>query len=167
MLLEPNTAQAIAVTLHELATNAAKYGALSATEGQIEVKWSHTDGGLMLLWTETGGPPVKTPTRQGFGGKVIRGMIEQLKGRTRFDWRLCAKSPFRREIDPHVHRLAIDLHHHRDLNYRTSPHCGVRVPCSRPLTDMPLVLANGCFRGAKRKSKIEPTMSADGPFRRS
>ena len=87
VLLEPNTAQAVAVTLHELATNAAKYGALSATEGQIEVKWSHTDGWLMLLWTETGGPPVKTPTRQGFGGKVIRGMIEQLKGRTRFDWR--------------------------------------------------------------------------------
>ena len=41
----------------------------------------------MLLWTETGGPPVKTPTRQGFGGKVIKGMIDQLKGRTRFDWR--------------------------------------------------------------------------------
>jgi PAS domain S-box-containing protein len=49
VLLEPNTAQAIAVTLHELATNAAKYGALSATEGQIEVKWSHTDGLLILL----------------------------------------------------------------------------------------------------------------------
>ena len=88
VLLEPNSAQAIAVTLHELATNAAKYGALSATEGQIEVKWSHTaDGRLILLWTETGGPPVKTPTRQGFGGRVIKGMIEQLKGRTRFDWR--------------------------------------------------------------------------------
>jgi PAS domain S-box-containing protein len=88
VLLEPNSAQAIAVTLHELATNAAKYGALSATEGQIEVKWSHTaDGRLILLWTETGGPPVKTPTRQGFGGKVINAMIEQLKGTTRFDWR--------------------------------------------------------------------------------
>ena len=87
VLLEPNTAQAIAVTLHELATNAAKYGALSAPEGHIDVKWSHTDGLLILLWTETGGPPVKTPTRQGFGGKVIKGMIDQLKGRTRFDWR--------------------------------------------------------------------------------
>jgi PAS domain S-box-containing protein len=88
VLLEPNSAQAIAVTLHELVTNAAKYGALSATEGQIEVKWSHTaDGRLILRWTETGGPPVKTPTHKGFGGRVIKGMIEQLKGRTRFDWR--------------------------------------------------------------------------------
>ena len=85
VLLEPNSAQAIAVTLHELATNASKYGALSATEGQIEVKWSHTaDGWLILLWTETGGPPVKTPTRQGFGGRVIKGMIEQLKGQNAF-----------------------------------------------------------------------------------
>jgi PAS domain S-box-containing protein len=88
VLLEPNSAQAIAVTLHELATNAAKYGALSAAEGQIEVKWSHTaDGRLILSWTETGGPPVKTPTHQGFGGKVIKGMIGQLSGETRFDWR--------------------------------------------------------------------------------
>ena len=88
VLLEPNSAQVIAMTLHELATNAAKYGALSATEGQIEVKWSHTaDGRLTLLWTETGGPHVKPPTRQGFGGRIIKGMIEQLKGRTRFDWR--------------------------------------------------------------------------------
>ena len=75
------------MALQELATNAAKYGALSATEGHIDVKWSHTDGRLILLWIETGSPPVKTPTRQGFDGKVIKSMIEQLKGRTRFDWR--------------------------------------------------------------------------------
>ena len=79
---------ALGLIANELVTNAAKHGALSATEGQIEVKWSHTaDGRLILRWTETGGPSVKTPTHQGFGGRVIRGMIEQLKGRTRFDWR--------------------------------------------------------------------------------
>ena len=102
VLLEPNSAQAIAVTLHELATNAAKYGALSAAEGQVEVKWSHTaDGYLTLLWTETGGPPVKTPVHRGFGGKVIQGMIEQLKGkRISIGVRkgLFAKSLFRREL---------------------------------------------------------------------
>jgi Signal transduction histidine kinase len=73
VLLEPNSAQAIAVTLHELATNAAKYGALSATEGQVEVKWSHTaDGRLILLWTETGGPPVKAPTGQASAGRSLK-----------------------------------------------------------------------------------------------
>ena len=60
VLLEPDAAQAIAVTLHELATNAAKYGALSAAKGQIELKWSHkADGRLILRWTETGGPAVQ------------------------------------------------------------------------------------------------------------
>jgi HWE histidine kinase/PAS fold len=49
VLLEPNSARAIAVTLHELATNAVKYGALSATEGQIEVKWSHTPDRRLIL----------------------------------------------------------------------------------------------------------------------
>jgi PAS domain S-box-containing protein len=88
VLLEPNTAQAIAVTLHELATNAAKYGALSAPSGQIDLKWSHeTDGRLTLRWIEKGGPAVRTPTRQGFGRRIIERMIDQLKGRAHFDWR--------------------------------------------------------------------------------
>ena len=90
VLLEPDAAQAIAVTLHELATNAAKYGALSAAKGQIDLKWLHeADGRLILCWTEMGGPavPVQTPTRQGFGSRVIERMIGQLKGKTRFDWR--------------------------------------------------------------------------------
>ena len=88
ILLEPNTAQAIAVTLHELATNAAKYGALSLTNGHVDLKWSHdADGQLQMRWTETGGPKVQEPTRKGFGRRVIEQMIPQLKGKTRFDWR--------------------------------------------------------------------------------
>jgi PAS domain S-box-containing protein len=88
VLLETSAAQAVAVTLHELATNAVKYGALSVADGQIEFIWSHdADGQLNLRWTETGGPPVKAPTRTGFGGRIIEQMIAQLKGESRFDWR--------------------------------------------------------------------------------
>jgi PAS domain S-box-containing protein len=88
VLLEPNAAQAVAVTLHELATNAAKYGALSTADGQVELEWSHqTDGELCLRWTEAGGPAVPVPTRKGFGRRVIEQMIGQQKGKTRFDWR--------------------------------------------------------------------------------
>jgi PAS domain S-box-containing protein len=88
VLLEPNTAQAVAVALHELATNAAKYGALSTANGHVDVKWSEeASGRLNLRWIETGGPPVQPPTLRGFGGRVIEQMIGQLKGKTRFDWR--------------------------------------------------------------------------------
>ena len=67
ILLEPNTAQTIAITLHELATNAAKYGALSVPSGHVDLKWSHEgDGRLHMRWTETGGPKVQEPTRKGF-----------------------------------------------------------------------------------------------------
>jgi PAS domain S-box-containing protein len=88
VLLEPNAAQAVAVTLHELATNAAKYGALSMANGRIDLKWSHdADGRLKLRWVETGGPTVQPPTRRGFGGRIIEQVIAQLKGESRFDWR--------------------------------------------------------------------------------
>jgi two-component sensor histidine kinase len=86
-LLGPDTAQAVAVTLHELATNAVKYGALSTANGHIDLKWSHeANGRLNLRWIETGGPTVQSPTRRGFGGPVIEQMIAQLKGESRFDW---------------------------------------------------------------------------------
>jgi two-component sensor histidine kinase len=88
VLLEPNAAQAIAVILHELATNAAKYGALSVPKGQIDLKWSHgADGRIVLRWTETAGPAVQTPSHQGFGRRVIERMITQLQGKASFDWR--------------------------------------------------------------------------------
>jgi two-component sensor histidine kinase len=78
----------IAAILHELATNAVKYGALAAAERRVEVTWSHPgDRWLALRWTETGGPLVKPPTPHGFGHRVIERMIGQLKGKPIFDWR--------------------------------------------------------------------------------
>jgi PAS domain S-box-containing protein len=89
VLLAPDTAQAVAATLHELATNAAKYGALSAANGRVDLKWSHEAGGeLHLLWKETDGPKVQEPTRKGFGGRVIEQMIAGRSGKVRFDWRV-------------------------------------------------------------------------------
>jgi two-component sensor histidine kinase len=88
VLLEPNAAQAIAVTLHELATNAAKYGALSTPDGQIDLNWvQEADGPLALRWREMGGPAVQMPTHRGFGTRVIERVMGQLKGKARFDWR--------------------------------------------------------------------------------
>ena len=89
VFLEPTVAQSIAVLLHELATNAAKYGGLSTPEGKVRVEWSSAaHGRLVLRWTETGGPPAKPPTRRGFGTRVMESMIrEQLRGEMRLDWR--------------------------------------------------------------------------------
>jgi PAS domain S-box-containing protein len=89
LFLAPNTAQTIAVTLHELATNAAKYGALSVPQGYVQIGWSReADGQLAIRWTESGGPAVKPPAREGFGTCVMKSMIGgQSKGEIRFDWR--------------------------------------------------------------------------------
>jgi two-component sensor histidine kinase len=78
VFLATNTAQAIAMTLHELATNAAKYGSLFVPNGYLCVKWSPAaDGQLTLHWTESGGPPTKKPSREGFGMSVIKRMIQE------------------------------------------------------------------------------------------
>ncbi len=73
--LHPKVAVTLAMALHELMTNAAKYGALSVPEGRVAVTWTLTsDGGrerLSLTWTETGGPEVVPPTRRGFGSRLI------------------------------------------------------------------------------------------------
>jgi two-component sensor histidine kinase len=88
MVLEPDVAQAIAIALHELATNAAKYGALAVPDGQVELKWSHdADRRLHLRWTESSGPKVQEPTHKGFGGRIIEQMIAQRSGKINFDWR--------------------------------------------------------------------------------
>ena len=88
VVLEPDVAQIAAVTLHELATNAAKYGALAVPDGQVDLTWSHdADGLLRLCWTESNGPKVRQPTHKGFGGRITEQMIAQRSGTTHFDWR--------------------------------------------------------------------------------
>lgn len=90
--LRPEAAQALALVIHELATNAAKYGALSVPRGTVSLAWdigaNEAGGQLWLCWSERGGLPVEPPTRRGFGSKLIRASIEaQLGGAARPDWR--------------------------------------------------------------------------------
>jgi len=89
LMLEPEPAQSIAIALHELATNAVKYGALSVPAGRVRIEWSRGGAGTLLIrWTETDGPPVKPPTRQGFGTRVMERLVRgQLDGEVRYDWR--------------------------------------------------------------------------------
>jgi PAS domain S-box-containing protein len=89
LLLKPDMAQAMAVNVHELTTNAAKYGALSVPEGRVQIGWSCSpDRRVTLRWTETGGPHVKPPEHRGFGTRAIESMIrQQLAGELNFDWR--------------------------------------------------------------------------------
>ena len=89
LVLEQAPAEAMALALHELATNAVKYGALSEPTGCIQVEWRlQPSRQLFFRWTETGGPPVKPPTRQGFGTRVMQRMIcSQLNGEVGYDWR--------------------------------------------------------------------------------
>jgi len=70
--LDPNAALAVSMALHELATNAVKYGALSALQGQVRLHWACEDGRVRLTWREVGGPPVVPPTRKGFGTRLLR-----------------------------------------------------------------------------------------------
>jgi two-component sensor histidine kinase/CheY-like chemotaxis protein len=86
--LEPSTAQALALALHELATNAAKYGALSLPSGGVQVDWELKGARLELRWRESGGPPVDETAPGGFGIRVIKASVEtQLGGTVEFDWR--------------------------------------------------------------------------------
>jgi PAS domain S-box-containing protein len=81
--LNPASAQAIGLALHELATNAGKYGALSTDNGGVDIGWGMTDDdAFTMTWTERGGPPVPAPKRRGFGAIVIEAMAERSVGGT-------------------------------------------------------------------------------------
>jgi two-component sensor histidine kinase len=89
--LQPNAVLALGLAIHEMATNAVKYGSLSVPDGKVHVMWAVTAGAaaptLLVEWVESGGPPVKKPERQGFGTKLIqRGLAQQLGGDIKLDF---------------------------------------------------------------------------------
>ena len=81
IFLSPKLALTMALLFHELATNAAKYGALSQQIGKISVRWSHADPWLNLKWRESEGPPVSVPNHRGFGTRLFLRALEQFGGK--------------------------------------------------------------------------------------
>jgi PAS domain S-box-containing protein len=91
--LPPQMAFSLGLGIHELATNASKYGALSVALGQVQLSWSISPSPqgqvLNLTWRETGGPPVEPPTRKGFGTRLIQRLIaSELGGNVDIDYRI-------------------------------------------------------------------------------
>ena len=109
--LTPEAAQSIGMAAHELATNAAKYGALANDEGRIAVSWTRIDDSFEMTWIESGGPVVSPPEHTGFGSRVISDMVRAgLDGTvevrflpTGLHWHL--RCP--------LQRLSRDIHHAR------------------------------------------------------
>jgi len=78
----------VALVLHELATNAAKYGALSSSTGRVKVEWTVAGDQFQLTWLETGGPKPSKPEKTNFGTTLTRRSVEgQLGGTIHYDWR--------------------------------------------------------------------------------
>jgi PAS domain S-box-containing protein len=85
--LGPKSAVAFSMAMHELATNAVKYGALSAPSGHVEVRWNTEDERFSLLWRESGGPAISSPGQTGFGTRMIeRALAMQLSGQVTIDY---------------------------------------------------------------------------------
>jgi two-component sensor histidine kinase/PAS domain-containing protein len=88
VMVGPEMAQPLSMALHELATNAAKYGALSTATGRLEVRWSVVGQEVVMRWIETGGPPLEgAPARESFGSQIITRSFEgALGGTIRREW---------------------------------------------------------------------------------
>ena len=82
-----DAAQALSITVHELATNASKYGALSAAAGKVTIAWTYEEGEVRLTWTESGGPRVCAPQAHGYGMRVIHNVVPgQAEGTVDVSW---------------------------------------------------------------------------------
>jgi len=85
--LKASGAQAVGLALHELATNAGKYGALSADTGRVDVHWGSDGKTLTMSWAEREGPPVSEPKRRGFGSVVMQAMTARsVDGEVQLDY---------------------------------------------------------------------------------
>jgi two-component sensor histidine kinase len=97
--VRPRHALALSMALHELATNAVKYGALSVPDGVVRIAWRVEGQTLVLHWREAGGPPVSPPSRRGFGSRLLeRSLVADLGGHVQVDyaasgvvWEIAAK----------------------------------------------------------------------------
>ncbi|MBA3448830.1 MAG: sensor histidine kinase [Pseudaminobacter sp.] len=83
------TVTAMSLVLHELATNAVKYGSLASDGGRVDIAWRSVGPNLYLTWIERGGEPIDgPPSRHGFGSKLVENTItQQLRGAVAYDWR--------------------------------------------------------------------------------
>jgi two-component sensor histidine kinase len=80
LALRSDIARAAGLVIHELTTNAVKYGALSTSDGRIEIEWARHADAVEIKWKESGGPKIDTPTRTGFGTKLIDTTVKGLCG---------------------------------------------------------------------------------------
>lgn len=105
-----DAAEILALALHELATNATKYGAWSTSGGSVTLLWSHNNGNVHLQWTESGGPDVRPPARSGFGRTIIETIAAKKLGGTaevnydpaglRWNLRFPSRPPAQTQYDP-------------------------------------------------------------------
>lgn len=93
LILPPRVSLSLSMALHELATNALKYGALSVAGGRVEVRWqverdpaTPYPTGVEIGWAESGGPPVQPPAQEGFGSRLLRVTSAELKGDLKMKW---------------------------------------------------------------------------------
>jgi two-component sensor histidine kinase/CheY-like chemotaxis protein len=122
IVLDPTTAQTLALALHELATNAAKYGALSRISGVLELSWQVHPDTIDLNWREAGGPAAVTPLKTGFGTRIITSSVErQLGGKATFDWR------------PEGLSCALSIPHHSGIDARHSSNATTNA-AARPIS---------------------------------
>lgn len=85
--LNPRSAQNLTLILHELTSNAAKYGALSVPDGKVSVHWTASGGVLAFRWSEQDGPPVAAPSRRGFGQVILKDVAREMASNVNLDYR--------------------------------------------------------------------------------